>query len=116
MSSSVQFKLFPDLAKLQSNTIPLTHQQILYTILKNTNEVAIHQMRGESENRVYQNNDGREAVYDKDGELVKNGYNDGTYNYAIGKDDPLLHFLLDRSPWLLWGMGPEDPTSIEERT
>ncbi len=116
ISSTIQFKIFPQLTKIQSNKVPLEHQLILYTILKNTNEVASHQMRGESENRVFQNSDGREAVYDKDGDLVKNGYNDGTYNYAIGKDDPLLHFLLDRSPWLLWGLGPKDPTSIKERT
>ena len=115
MSSSIQYKLMPQLAKLQSNTIPRTHQQILYTILANTNEVAIHQMRGESENRVYLNSDGREAVYDKNGDLVENGYNDGSYNYALGKDEPLLHFILDISPWILWGMSETDPTSIDER-
>lgn len=116
MSSSIQFKLMPTLSKLQSNTIPLAHQQILYTILANTNESASHQMRGQTENRVYTNDDGREAVYDKDGDLVKDGFNDGTYNYAHGKEEPLLHFSLDTSPWLLWGMGEEDPTTIEERT
>ncbi len=116
MSSSIQFKLMPTLSKLQSKAIPLTHQQIIYTILANTNESASHQMRGQSENQLYTHDDGREAVYDKDGELVKNGYNDGSYNYAHPKDEPLLHFSLDTSPWLLWGMGEDDPTTIEERT
>lgn len=115
MGTSVQLKLMPQLARLDSHEIPLAHQQILFTILANTNEAAIHQMRGESENRVYINDDGREAVYDKDGELVQNGYNDGSYNYAHAKDEPLLHYILDTSPWLLWGMSEVDPTSIKER-
>lgn len=115
LGTPMSFKIFPQLTKLDSNTIPLAHQQILYAILQNTNEVAIHQMRGESENTVYVNDNGQEAVYDKDGNLIQNGYNDGTYNYAHHEHEPLLHFLLDISPWILWGLNESDPTTMQER-
>jgi hypothetical protein len=54
---------------------------ILY-ILKNTNENNIHKMRGETENKVYTNTDGREAVFDKNGNLVTNSYNRESFNYG----------------------------------
>ena len=48
---------------------------IIRYILKNTYENNIHKMRGEIENTVYVNEDGREAVFDKDGNIVTNSYN-----------------------------------------
>jgi hypothetical protein len=83
-------------------------------ILKNTYENNIHKMRGETENEVYTNNDGREAVYDKDEKLVTNSYNQGSYNYG-SYDEPIKKFLLDIGPWLLWGNARNDPTSFNER-
>ena len=109
------FELLPIIRRIYENQIPLAHQQIIYTILANTNEVAIHQMRGEIENRVLINPDGREAVYDINGDLLSNGYNDGTFNYANAKSEPLLHYTMDTSPWIQLGISTDDPTSVMER-
>ena len=87
---------------------------IIRYILKNTHENNIHKMRGETDNVVYVNEDGREAVYDKDGKLVTNSYNQGSYNYG-SYDEPIKKFLLDIAPWLKWGNARDDPTSSNER-
>jgi hypothetical protein len=87
---------------------------IIRYILKNTYENNIHKMRGENENRVYVNEDGREAVYDKNGNLVTNSYNQGSYNYG-SYDEPIHKFLVDIAPWLQWGNTRDDPTSFDER-
>jgi hypothetical protein len=87
---------------------------IINYILKNTYENNIHRMRGETENRVYTNEDGREAVFDKNGNLVTNSYNRGSYNYA-SYNRPIDKFILDIAPWLEWGNTRDDPTSFEER-
>jgi hypothetical protein len=71
---------------------------IINYILKNTFENNIHRMRGENENRVYTNEDSREAVFDKDGNLVTNSYNKGSYSYAP-YNRPIEKFLLDIAPW-----------------
>jgi hypothetical protein len=87
---------------------------IVNYILQNTFENNIHRMRGERENRVYTNKDGREVVYDKNGNLVTNSYNQGSYNYG-SYEKPVKKFLLDIAPWLIWGNTPDDPTSFNER-
>ncbi|GHU33923.1 hypothetical protein FACS1894172_13440 [Spirochaetia bacterium] len=87
---------------------------IVRYILSRTFENNIHKMRGEKENKVYTNKDGREAVYDKNGNLVTNSYNLGTYNYG-SYDEPIQKFLVDIAPWLLWGSTRDDPTSFDER-
>ena len=89
---------------------------LIYHWLAHTNETPIHQMRGASGNQVYLHTNGHyEAVYDKDGKLVKDGINDGSYNYAHPFEEPLKHFNRDLLPWILWGSTPNDPTSLEER-
>ena len=72
-------------------------------------------MRGETDNVVYVNKDGREFVYNSiTGELVQNDYNQGSYNY--GKyEEPFDKFLLDILPWLKWGNTYNDPTDFTER-
>ncbi len=107
--------LLPMIRKLHDQQIPLIHQQIIYTILANTQEAAIHQMRGQTDNKVYFHEDGREGVYDKDGNLVTDGFNDGTFNYANPITEPLLHFTMDISPWIQMGISETDPTSTIER-
>ena len=73
-------------------------------------------MRGETGNRVYQHKDGhREAVFDADGNAVKNGYNDASYNIANPRTQPLGHFVLDISPWISMGNTRTDPTDKNER-
>lgn len=72
-------------------------------------------MNGETENQVFVHDSGGEAVYDKNGNLVKNCENMGSYNYAHYKKEPLLHFAVDMLPWLRWGNCREDTTTQEQR-
>jgi hypothetical protein len=88
---------------------------IIRYILKNTFENNIHKMRGETENKIYINADGREAVYDKDGKLVTNSYNQGSFNFYSNEKEPIKKFLSDIAPWLKWGNTRDDPTSFNER-
>ncbi|MBO7583050.1 MAG: hypothetical protein J6T20_04605 [Treponema sp.] len=97
-----------------SKPIPDSDLSILNLILRNTYEISIHRMRGEDENEVYTNDDGREFVYDKDGKLVTNAWNQGSYNYAP-YSKPVDKFLLDILPWIVWGNTRDDPTSMRER-
>ncbi len=97
---------------------PLSPSQkiALYSVLSHTMEVNIHQMRGGEANKVYLHSDGhREAVYDAEGILVQDGFNDGSYNYAHPVKDAFGHFEKDISPWIVWGTSPSDPTSQSER-
>lgn len=47
-----------------------------------------------------------EAVYDKDGNLVTDQVNGGTYNYASPYTEPVDHVLEDWLPYKLFGNGP----------
>lgn len=94
--------------------VPEENLRIINFILKNTYENNIHKMRGEEENQVYTKKTGEEAVFDKDGKLVTNPWNQGSYNY--GKYEmPIQKFELDIWPWLVWGNARNDPTTFEER-
>lgn len=88
---------------------------IIFYILQNTQEVSIHQMRGETENVVYVADDGREAVYDGAGNLVTNSYNKGSYNLYDYTKEPIKKFMMDTLPWLELGNDPSDPTTKIER-
>ncbi|MDD5930623.1 MAG: hypothetical protein PUC37_12550 [Spirochaetales bacterium] len=94
--------------------IPDENLSIINFILKNTHEINIHRMRGENENEIYVNEDGREAVYDKNGKLVTNSWNKGSFNYA-SYDKPIDKFNLDIFPWMIWGNAKDDPTTFDER-
>jgi hypothetical protein len=87
---------------------------IIRYILKNTYENNIHKMRGETENRVFVADDGREAVYDKNGSLVTN-YNRGSFNYYSNEKEPIKKFIFDIAPWLKLGNSQDDPTTFNER-
>lgn len=88
---------------------------LIYSWLKHTPEVSIHRMRGATENKVYIKPPGHlEAVYDGAGKLVRDGYNDGSYNH-FPYEDPLNHFMYDTLPWFAWGATKTDPTSQQER-
>lgn len=90
--------------------------QVIYSILENTPEVYIHRQRGATENQIFLAPDGHsEAVYGADGKLVKDGINDGTYNFFYYKEEPLLHYSFDTHPWIVWGMSRKDLTTVEER-
>ena len=83
-------------------------------ILKNTYENNIHKMRGEEDNQVFVKESGEEAVFDKDGNLVTNAWNRGSFNFG-NYEKPIKKFELDIWPWLIWGNTREDPTTFEER-
>ena len=88
----------------------------IHFILSHTAEGEIHRMRGAHGNQVFLHKDGhREAVYDESGSLVRDGINDGSFNYFHPRKDPLRHFSFDIVPWILWGSSRGDPTSIPER-
>ena len=89
---------------------------IIYNILRRTKEEHIHQQRGQHGNVVLLSGDGHmEAVYGPDGNLVKDGINDGTFNFFHPSKQPLGHFLADIHPWIIQGNGMKDPTSMDER-
>jgi hypothetical protein len=88
---------------------------IIRYVLKNTYENYIHRMRGETDNVVYVHEDGREAVYDKDENLVTNSYNCGDFNYYSNETEPIKKFIDDIATWLYWGRTEDDPTTLEER-
>lgn len=94
--------------------IPAEKLAAINFILKNTYEINIHRMRGEEDNQVYTKNTGEEAVFDKDGNLVTNDWNHGSYNYGT-YEKPIQKFELDIWPWLVWGNTREDPTTFDER-
>lgn len=117
-SSETQNLSITDLMTEKTNKMEIPDQKrvnIIFYILQNTQEVSIHQMRGETDNVVMVNEDGREAVYDVDGNLVTNSYNKGSYNLYDYTKEPIKKFLMDTLPWLELGNDPGDPTTQIER-
>ena len=110
------FKLNKIINEIKNGDIPQRHLQILYLVLQNTPEVYIHNMNGVTGNNTYVHKDGhREAVYDKDGNVVKDGINDASYNYFARRKAPLKHFSFDTHPWIIWGNSQQDSTTRTER-
>ena len=94
--------------------IPKENISIINYILKFVYENNIHKMRNEDDNVVYTKKTGEEAVFNKNGDLVNNDWNKGSFNY--GKyEQPINKFLLDIWPWLVWGNTKNDPTTFDER-
>ena len=94
--------------------IPKENISIINYILKFVYENNIHKMRNENDNVVYTKKTGEEAVFNKNGDLVTNDWNRGSFNY--GKyEQPINKFLLDIWPWLVWGNTKNDPTTFDER-
>lgn len=101
--------------QIQHGEIDPKHIAIIFNILRNTTEVYIHRQNGAIDNQVYLFPDGREAVYDKNGDLVKDGINDGSYNYFHHAEKPLYHFSFDILPWIMFGQSQTDTTTIKSR-
>ncbi len=94
--------------------IPKENISIINYILKFVYENNIHKMRNEGDNVVYTKKTGEEAVFNKNGDLVTNDWNRGSFNY--GKyEQPINKFLLDIWPWLVWGNTKNDLTTFDER-
>ncbi|MDB4673646.1 hypothetical protein OAF27_02415 [Verrucomicrobiales bacterium] len=109
--------LFSTIARSAPEKNPSAQEiEMVWRWLANTSELPIHQLRGKTGNKLYLHKDGhKEAVYDTDGNLVKDGINDGSYNFAHPVEEPLKHFNQDILPWILWGSSKTDPTSVNER-
>jgi RHS repeat-associated protein len=74
------------------------------------------QGQGAAGNVKYVSPDGHyEAVYNKNGNLVTDPVNRGTYNFNDPVTDPSGHFKNDVWPYWKWGNGPDDPTSLWNR-
>ncbi|MDR1797989.1 MAG: hypothetical protein LBR44_11265 [Clostridiales Family XIII bacterium] len=56
-----------------------------------------------------------EGVYDRDGNLVTDPLNKGTYNYVDPNVSVLGHAKYDVIPYILWGNGVDDPSNILDR-
>ncbi len=56
-----------------------------------------------------------EAVYDKDGNLVNDGVNDGSFNYFLAKTEPFEHFIHDNLVWVKLGNSKTDSSTPKER-
>jgi RHS repeat-associated protein/MYXO-CTERM domain-containing protein len=70
--------------------------------------------RGNERNEKFVSRDGHcEAVY-KDGQLVTDPANLGTYNFT-GPDNPLGHWWDDVLPYWWWGNSPDDPVWFPNR-
>jgi hypothetical protein len=115
VSASEDFGL-PEYSKedLQSQKFK-TQAAFIFSILYYTTELNIHRMNGQTENQVFVHDQGGEAVYDKNGDLVTDCVNKGSFNYAHYKREPLEHFSIDILPWLRWGNCREDSTTINQR-
>jgi len=88
----------------------------IYRVLQFTPELNIHQQRGAVENTVYISKDGhKEAVYNKNGKLVTDAINKGSYNYCHPRKEPICHFFKDSLPWIILGNDQDDLTSVFER-
>lgn len=87
----------------------------LFSILASTVEQNTHNLNGQTGNWVFVNDDGREAVFDANGNAVTDCENRGSFNYAHYRQAPLTHFSVDILPWLRQGNCREDTTTPSER-
>lgn len=94
----------------------LSNKQIIYLVLQNTQEYAIHNMMGHEGNQVFIHpTKGYEVVKDKNGKILENHFNAGSYNYALPTKEPLKHYAMDITPWIRFGNYPKDPTTKQYR-
>lgn len=77
-------------------------------------ETAFH-CKNNPNNVKYTHPDGREVVFDENGDPVDDPEDRPTYNYCPNSESPLDHTIEDILPWLLWGTGEDDPSTYKER-
>ena len=67
-------------------------------------------------NTKWVSKDGRlEVIFDKNGKIVTDPADYGTFNFADPNRDPLGHLMKDVIPWLAYGNSPEDTTTVAQR-
>ncbi|TGD45445.1 peptidoglycan-binding protein [Pseudotabrizicola sediminis] len=67
--------------------------------------------------RKYVHENGCEYVFSRtatDWAFVNDGINSGTFNYA-SDEDLVVHTILDVLPWIVWGVGKEERSSVADR-
>ena len=57
----------------------------------------------------------KELIFDKNGNLVKDPRDMGTYNFAPFTPLDKEHYILDVLPWFIWGNSPEDNIKVSQR-
>ena len=57
----------------------------------------------------------QEAIYDANGNLVKDSRDVGTYNFCPSEQSVLGHAIKDVLPWILWGNDENDTTTRWQR-
>jgi hypothetical protein len=94
----------------------LSNKQIIYLVLQNTQEYAIHNMMGHEGNQVLVHpTKGYEVVKDKNGQILEKHFNAGSHNFASPTEEPLKHYVIDINPWIKLGNYPEDPSTKQIR-
>lgn len=89
--------------------------RLFYLVLQNTPEHHTHNFNS-GNNKVYLSFGGHsETVYDKNGNLVTDCDNMGSFNYFHPYEQPIAHFKADILPWLKMGNCENDPTTVEGR-
>lgn len=99
----------------KDNRNKLTFIQYLLAV---TTENHTHNMNGATGNVVMVKPDGKglaELVFDDDGNRVDDCANMGSYNMFDYSKRPLMHFISDMLPWMMWGNCREDPTTAPQR-
>ncbi len=79
-------------------------------------EAAFHMLGYKSGTiRKYVHRNGQEHVFQlRNGQwvFINDGVNTGTFNYS---SESTPHFILDITPWILWGIGAEDQLTRQQR-
>jgi RHS repeat-associated protein len=93
--------------------VPKTYNEAMSTPgADNTISAACHQFTAEdSANKKVCWPDGKEGIYDSNGNLVTDPRDVGTYNYSVpnGGWSSAKHFVLDIAPWAIFGNSDDDP-------
>ncbi|MCD4813027.1 hypothetical protein K8S19_04985 [bacterium] len=101
----------------ENNDVPEYEGDIPEDWIEFPGELKIYHTQGISNanNLKYSSLDGEmEGVY-KDGKLVADSLNMGTYNFGSPKDNWFGHLVLDLVPYYLWGNSPDDPSTMKDR-
>lgn len=79
--------------------------------------VACHQFLSPDRSNIkFVSPDGHsEVIFDRDGHIVTDSEDYGTYNFCDSRKDPIGHFYQDVLPWLLWGNDRKDSTDMGQR-
>jgi hypothetical protein len=102
--------------EIRSGKISKEELDHVYFVLKNTRDNFVHKMNGELDNQIYINRAlGYKVIKDKNGNILKNHPNMGTYDFYDSENEPLLHFKMDADSWIKYGRYKEDYSTKTQR-